>query len=91
MREVLQRTEEEKEKALAKQDGSQPDNGDETVDDDEWTIEDHKAAFGPPDANDLVFDDVYEGKHKAGDIVQWDGKDAIVEPSEDGGWYIRPL
>ena len=84
-------TEEEKAQALAQQDGSQPDNGDATVDDDEWTIEDHKAAFGPPDANDIVFNDVYEGKYQAGDIVQWDGKDAIIEDSEDGGYYIRPL
>jgi hypothetical protein len=84
-------TEEEKEKALAKQDGSQPDNGDETVSDDEWTIEDHKAAFGPPDANDLVFDDVYNGKYKAGDIVQWDGKDAVIKDAEDGGYLIQPL
>ena len=81
-------TEEEKEKALAKQDGTQPDNGEAEVDEDEWTIEDHKAAFGPPDANDLVFDDVYNGKHQHGDIVQWDGRDARVEDDPDGGFLI---
>jgi len=81
-------TEEEKEKALAEQDGSQPDNGDAEVDEDEWTIEDHKAAFGPETHEDRIYNDIYEGKYQHGDIVKWEGRDARVEDDPDGGYLV---